>query len=115
MNPWANRIPRTAAEWVDHDLHFAQQQFEWTSDHLEELVHGDRSEHWRNVQLQIAKWTNVYLWEALRKHAPEAAERAAVSIAEACEAGDSFEEWLWQWREELNAGQPLTLPGMGKA
>lgn len=110
QNPWATKIPRTAAEWIDHDLRQAQRNYEWSSDHLEELVNGDRAAHNRNIQLQISQWTTIYLWELLRRHAPVTADLAAADIAEACEAGDTFGEWLWDWQQQHAAGQSLILP-----
>lgn len=109
-NPWANRIPRTATDWVDHDLHYAQQHFEWTSDHIKELLDGDRAAHNRNIRLEIAGWVNVYLWEVVRRYAPEIADRVAEDIADACEAGDSMGEWLWDWQQDRARGKGLRLP-----
>lgn len=111
-NPWARRIPRTAAEWVDHDVRATNRLYEWGSEHLEELVQGEPRDHYRHIAHSISTWTNVYLWEALRRTDPDLADRVAADIADACDAGDSFGEWAWQWQTELAAGQPLTLPAM---
>lgn len=112
-NPWARRIPRTALEWVDHDIYFAQKRFEWAMEHLPELVNGDPREHHRSIEDQINRWVNVYLWEAVRRYAPEVADEIANSVADACEAGDVMGEWLWDWKQQRERGEDLLLPFEG--
>lgn len=109
-NPWRDRTPRTAAEWVDHDLHFAQLHADWTSEHLGELVDGGGAALARNTRLEISGWTNVYLWEALRRYAPHVADRVADDIADICEAGEAMGEWLWEWQRQHKRGEDLQLP-----
>ena len=41
---------------------------------------------------------------------PEIAAAFAVDLSQIFEAGDSFGEWVWQWRSEDIRGLPLTLP-----
>lgn len=52
----------------------------------------------------------IYLLGAVRHFAPDDADRVAADLALAWEAGDSLGEWVYQWRQELDAGRPLTIP-----
>ena len=54
----------------------------------------------------------VYLLAAIRRVAPETADHAAAWLAGQWAAGDSLGEWVWQWRHELQQGEPLHLPAV---
>ncbi len=108
---WAHDLPRTAAQWLDHDVRRAFSAYEMHRAQLDELL-NDINAHVKSVERVITCWTSAYLWAALARSAPEVAERVARDIALACEAGDSFGEWTWQWADELRQGLPITLPGL---
>lgn len=57
----------------------------------------------------VELYGQIYLLAALRHFAPHDAHRAAAALADAWDAGDSLGEWVYQWRTELDAGQPFTL------
>lgn len=61
------------------------------------------------IARQVDLFGTVYLLAALRHFDPVRADRAAAFLAEQWDAGDSLGEWIYQWREELGAGKPLTL------
>lgn len=61
------------------------------------------------IARQVELFGVVYLLAALRQLDPERADRAACFLAEQWDAGDSLDEWIYQWREELESGAPLTL------
>lgn len=54
----------------------------------------------------------VYLLAALRRVAPETANHAAAWLAGQWASGDSIGEWVWQWRDEIEKGEPLKLPAV---
>jgi hypothetical protein len=68
------------------------------------------AEHLRlTLQMQNAYALTLALATLDRVH-PDAATELAQHLLMAADFGDSYGEWLWQWGEELRAGQPITLP-----
>jgi hypothetical protein len=61
----------------------------------------------------VELYGQIYLLGALRHFAPDDADKVAAELAIAWEAGDSLGEWVYQWRQELDAGRPLTIPLVG--
>jgi hypothetical protein len=61
----------------------------------------------------VELYGQIYLLGAVRHFAPDDADRVAAELATAWEAGDSLGEWVYQWRQELDAGDPLTIPLAG--
>jgi hypothetical protein len=51
----------------------------------------------------------IYLLAVLHRVDPAAADRAARNLVGAWEDGCSIDEWMFQWRNELAEGVPLTL------
>ncbi len=68
------------------------------------LMHGHSS-------ATVNEYGLAYLLAVLHRVDPEAADRAARDLAAAWDAGDSMSEWVYQWRDELAQGRPLTLHG----
>ncbi|MFD4444895.1 hypothetical protein ACFWPK_34480, partial [Nocardia sp. NPDC058519] len=66
---------------------------------------------WRTAAANASGYGTAYLLAVLHRVDPVAADRAARYLAGAWDAGDSLGEWIYQWREEIGAGQPLTLHG----
>lgn len=54
----------------------------------------------------------AYLLAALRRVAPEVADHATAFLAEQWDYGDSLGEFVWEWHQELEAGEPLKLPAV---
>jgi hypothetical protein len=98
-------IPATAAGWVEHCVDLGQKAYEeiWKETGLPEPV-----EHMRYVTLMIGNVIEATLWEALRLADPAAADLLAADVADLCDAGDSFGELLYEWRERLAAGLPIS-------
>jgi hypothetical protein len=61
------------------------------------------------ISRQVDLFGAIYLLACVRHLAPEQADSAAAALADEWDAGDSLGEWIYQWREELDAGKPLTL------
>lgn len=61
------------------------------------------------IARQVDLFGTVYLLAALRQLDPVVADRAANFLAEMWDAGDSLGEWIYEWRQQLDAGKPLTL------
>lgn len=54
----------------------------------------------------------IYLLATLRRVAPTVADHATAFLAGQWDYGDSLGEWVWQWREEIEKGEPLKLPAV---
>lgn len=54
----------------------------------------------------------IVLLETLRRHDEALADRLAQWIND--NQGGETGEWLWQWREDLAAGRPLSLPNLAE-
>ena len=66
---------------------------------------------WRDCGMNVDGYSAIYLLAVLQRIDPAAADRAAGNLVRDCDAGDSFGEWVYQWRQELADGRPLTLHG----
>jgi hypothetical protein len=69
---------------------------------------GDR-ERYFIINRQVDLFGTAYLLAALRHLDRAVADRAAHFLAEMWDAGDSLGEWIYEWRQQLDAGKPLTL------
>jgi hypothetical protein len=99
---WGKRIPATAEEWVDY--HVRRSLF---------ITSGMLDGRDLKDDATLATWTCAYLWEVIRCHVhPEIGAAAAANIQLACEAGDGWGEWAYDWADNLRAGKPITLPGL---
>jgi hypothetical protein len=61
------------------------------------------------ASMNVQVFSQIYLLGVLRSINPAVANKATEVLADALDAGDSLGEWAYQWREELNADQPMTL------
>jgi hypothetical protein len=61
------------------------------------------------VSMNVAVFSQIYLLGVLRSINPVVANKATEVLADQLDFGDSLGEWAYQWREELEAGQPMTL------
>lgn len=64
------------------------------------------------IMAKVHDYGLAYLLAALHRIDPEVADSAAAALADAWDDGDGLGEWVYQWRQELAAGRPLTLPGI---
>ncbi len=109
--PTSDEIPRTAAEWVIAAHADAAAATDKVLANLAYYCSGKG--HAQHVDLIIRKQTSYALMLAmtvLDRISPAAADALAEHLHDAADYGDSYGEWLWQWGEELQAGQPITLP-----
>lgn len=68
---------------------------------------------WMNwLTAEVYGYGVCYLMAVLRAIDPAVAAVAANDLGDAWDAGDSFGEWVWQWRDELARDLPLTLHGI---
>jgi hypothetical protein len=56
-------------------------------------------------------WTVAALMETLRLAAPKVADRLAAELQSAWDDGAAVSELLWEWRQHLAAGRPISTPG----
>lgn len=66
---------------------------------------------WRTIR-QVDVFGIAYLLASLRRVAPDTANHAAAFLAQQWASGDSIGEWVWQWRHEIENGEPLHLPAV---
>lgn len=69
---------------------------------------------YNGLRTQFAFAVTAFLG-ALYEYDQDRAHRLAVWVHEAMEDGDTAAEMRWQWREQLNAGGPLTDVGPASA
>lgn len=106
---WGVRLPRAATPMLAMFLDEYQK-------HGDNLAPGMSDEEFRrSAQWQVNLFTYFYLLAALQRLDPEIAESAAAQLADQWAAGEDMGELMGQWRQELEAGQPLTLPGIPTA
>lgn len=74
---------------------------------------GIRAYH-DHVSVSVEGYSVVYLLAALNKFSPVVADVAARNLMLAWDSGE-LGEWMYQWGQELTAGQPLTLHGIPDA
>lgn len=72
----------------------------------------DRSAWMWWVSSSVYGYGVCYLLAVLHAVDPVAADAASKDLTAAWDAGDSFAEWIWQWRDELARQVPLTLFGI---
>jgi hypothetical protein len=59
--------------------------------------------------LKVSAFSETYLLGVLRSIDPAVADKAAAALADQLDAGDALGEWVYQWREEIDLGEPMTL------
>lgn len=104
-------IPATTTEWIIAAHADAARAIDKVQGNLSHYCSEEG--HAEHVQLTLRMQNAYALTLALsvldRVH-PGAATELAQHLLMAADFGDSYGEWLWQWGEELAAGQPITLP-----
>lgn len=77
-----------------------------------ELPDGTTNPEWGALIIRMCDaFTNSYVLAALHRTDPEVADSVASTLADWLESGETG-EWVWQWRQEIAAGKPPTLPGV---
>jgi len=78
-----------------------------------DLPDGTPNREWTHQMMRgVELYGIAYLLGALHRYDEYAADQIAAALSDAWESGDSMGEWVWQWRRELAAGKPPTLPGV---
>lgn len=108
-----NGIPRQALPLIESRLARVEWAANKSTSELIKLPDGSRNPQWRFlVDHLTSNYAIVYLLAALHRHDPYVADQVAASLADTWEAGETIEEWVSQWRDDLVAGRPLTLHGV---
>lgn len=112
-------LPRQAVPLLRYLLDAAQRTFDRETRVPLNIPNPDKPgetksnpEWFSMIEHRVDLYGLAYLLAALHRVDPEVSESAAASLADAWEYGDSIGEWVWQWREELDEGKPLTLYGI---
>lgn len=69
----------------------------------------DWEERARILVRQVDLFGTAYMLAVARHLDPVRADRAAAFLAEMWDAGDSLGEWVFEWREQVADGKPLSL------
>jgi hypothetical protein len=98
-------LPSDAAGWVRQAVETGQRAYDetWKDGKLPEPLR-----HVCLANLLVHSCIEATLWEALRLANPAAADALAADTVDLCEAGDAFGELLWEWRERLQNGKPIS-------
>lgn len=63
----------------------------------------------RIIGRQVDLFGTAYMLAVARHLDPVRADRTAAFLAEMWDAGNSLGEWVYEWREQLATGKPLSL------
>lgn len=78
-----------------------------------DLPDGTPNPAWTNaVMRKVDLFGMAYLLAALRRVVPEVADHATAFLAAQWDGGDSLGEWVWEWRQQVEKGEPLRLPAV---
>lgn len=107
MTDGPGSLPRRAVPMLRMLLDEFQKTFDKVMAHPKQVDGVERT--WM-IDRMVNVFGQVYLMAVLRHLAPEDADAVAAALADQWDAGDSLGEWVYQWRQELDAGEPLTMP-----
>jgi nicotinic acid phosphoribosyltransferase len=99
-------LPTTIVGWVDSMVDTTQAAFERMMEHRPDSKHMDLNHY---VHCFVATYALAALQRIAGDDRQMAADTFAEDLACALDSGD-FSEWVHQWRTELDAEKPLTLP-----
>jgi hypothetical protein len=102
-----SQIPRRAETLLRMLMDDFQRLWDMTMAHPSKL---DGAERTYVIGRQVELFGQVYLLASLRKLDTHVANAVAAELADQWDTGDSLGEWMYQWRKELDAGRPLSLP-----
>lgn len=99
---------------------FLREQLDWwpkqyKSVHDRDLMSKNRDAWHEAIFSSVNGWGMTYLLAVLQRIAPDVADIAARRLMLEFDAGDGLGEWIFQWRQELAEGKPLTLHGIPDA
>lgn len=72
-----------------------------------------RNPEWdHHIATEVNTYGLALLLLTLHRDNPALADSVAAGLADAWDAGDSLGEWVYEWRQQLADGRPVTLPGV---
>jgi hypothetical protein len=107
-----HKIPRRADALLRMLMDEFQRLWDLTNEYPAK-VEGDKRT-WI-IGRQVDLFGLCYVLAALRQRDLQTANAVAAELADQWDYGDSLGEWIYQWRKELDAGRPLSLPHEGGA
>ncbi len=114
---WGDDAEMRAAREREPATTLLAEQLQWWIQHStatrESDLYDTNNEAWHaQLSAGVQGYGLIYLLAVVREIDPTVADIAARDLVAAFDAGDSLGEWVWQWRNELAEGQPLTLRGI---
>lgn len=114
---WGDDAEMKAARKRQPATTLLAEQLQWWIQHStatrESDLYDTNNEAWHaQLSASVQGYGLIYLLAVVREIDPTVADVAARDLVAAFDAGDSFDERVWQWRNELAEGQPLTLRGI---
>lgn len=99
----------SAAEYIAQQLDWAQRCFDLTMGTQPE--HGPGTPRYdQGITGTICGWQQALLMEIVRKLNPDVADRLADDMEGALDDGGIVAELLYEWRQNLAAGKPISEP-----
>lgn len=119
---WGDDEEKKAAREREPATTLLVEQLDWWIEHSKSYMDGldwDNDDHNRiraaHIATSVEGYGAIYLLAVLRTINPKVADIAARDLVAQYDAGDTLGEWVWQWREEIAKGRPLTLHGIPAA
>lgn len=109
----AAREREPAATLLREQLNWWSAQYK--SIHERGLFKKNQEAWYEAITCSVNGWGMTYLLAVLQRVAPDVADIAARRILAEWDAGDTMGEWVFQWGQELEDGEPLTLSGIPDA
>ncbi|MCA4726652.1 hypothetical protein [Mycolicibacterium fortuitum] len=114
---WGDDAEMKAAREREPATTLLAEQLQWWIAHStatrESDLYDTNNAAWHaQLSASVQGYGLTYLLAVLRQIDPTVADIAARDLVAAFDAGDSLGESIWQWRNELAEGQPLTLRGI---
>lgn len=114
---WGDDAEMKAAREREPATTLLAEQLQWWVKHStatrESDLYETNNEAWHaQLSASVQGYGLIYLLAVIREIDPTVADIATRDLVAAFDAGDSLGERVWQWRNELAEGQPLTLRGI---
>ncbi len=108
----ADRERDPAGSWLREHVAWWQKHWQFYTGKEANLWPDNKEAFNAHSSLSVEAYIGIYLLAVLRRTDPQVADIAARELVAELATDDSLGERIHQWRNELAAGQPLSLPGI---